>query len=107
MIFYSVVKYGYCIDLSGLEKTVNHLIFASSLFGNFKRLTYQHRLILVVSFKLFSILIGTTFKGENMLPMGRVFLHVETFCSKLVFDVPSTIFQLNRDGASWVETVLS
>ena len=25
----------------------------------------------------------------------------------LVFYVPSTIFQLNRDGSSWVEPVLS
>ena len=25
----------------------------------------------------------------------------------LILDVPSTIFQLNRDGSSWVEPVLS
>ena len=33
------------------------------------------------------------------------------FCSVCVFDlilyVPSTIFQLNRDGSSWVEPVLA
>ena len=29
------------------------------------------------------------------------------FCFVLILYVPSTIFQLNRDGSSWVEPVLS
>ena len=28
-------------------------------------------------------------------------------CFVLILNVPSTIFQLNRDGSSWVEPVLS
>ena len=34
-------------------------------------------------------------------------VYVCIFLSDLIFYVPSTIFQLNRDGSSWVEPVLS
>ena len=57
--------------------TVKQLICAASRFGDFKRLTYWCSLILTVS-QFYapqkSLLIGTTLKGKNMLPMGSIFL---------------------------------
>ena len=40
---------------------------------------------------------------ENFVPF------IQTFVSlfDLILYVPSTIFQLNRDGSSWIEPVLS
>ena len=48
----------------------------------------------------------------NTRPSGRVFKHLPRepvgFCLfDLILYAPSTIFQLNRDGSSWVEPVLS
>ena len=47
---------------------------------------------------------------EMMMKKSMV-LFIDTADYKVLFDlilyVPSTIFQLNRDGASWVEPVLS
>ena len=40
--------------------------------------------------------------------VGVVVVEVEVVCLfDLILYVPSTIFQLNRDGSSWVEPVLS
>ena len=45
--------------------------------------------------------------------MSRLSVHLDTlfpgqaFLSDLILYIPSTIFQLNRDGSSWVEPVLS
>ena len=45
------------------------------------------------------------------ISLGRPLDIVLKFCLFCLFDlilyVPSTIFQLNRDGSSWVEPVLS
>ena len=38
--------------------------------------------------------------------LGKVLLYCYRLFD-LILDVPSTIFQLNRDGSSWVEPVLS
>ena len=55
--------------------TVNHIIFVSSKFVDFKRMTYWSSLILAVSqfnalLNVFSIFKGTTFKGKNI---GSIF----------------------------------
>ena len=43
---------------------------------------------------------------QGVIKQGLI--HKEFFCLfDLILCVPSTIFQLNRDGSSWVEPVLS
>ena len=45
----------------------------------------------------------------NEIPEERILEHLPSFVClfDLILYVPSTIFQLNRDGSSWVEPVLS
>ena len=48
---------------------------------------------------------------ENLVPFNQTFVCLFDFFVFCLFDlilyVPSTIFQLNRDGSSWIEPVLS
>ena len=65
--------------IKGKSITVNRLIFAASSFGDFKRLAYLRLLILAFSqynalyLKSFSILIGATIKGNNMVHVSILF----------------------------------
>ena len=43
--------------------------------------------------------------GQIMSEIKRNVLHAILF--DLILYIPSTIFQLNRDGSSWVQPVLS
>ena len=52
------------------------------------------------------------YKQENLVIKVRIshcsgILHFVMFLFDLIIYVPSTIFQLNRDGSSWDEPVLS
>ena len=46
--------------------------------------------------------------GDAAFAGGKENINLFLFCLfDLILYVPSTIFQLNRDGSSWVEPVLS
>ena len=57
---------------------------------------------------LFFVLCFTCFRICSLLPFGHLLGMFSLFCLfDLILYVPSTIFQLYRDGSSWVEPVLS
>ena len=62
--------------------TVNHFIFTASKFGDFKRLSYWHSLILTVyhlmPFKVITVSHRGYFKGKNMLYMEHILFFISS-----------------------------
>ena len=81
---------------------VSEYFFITSVFFFFAALDCQ---------KMYLWTINNQISPLNSLPLSQLLCAWQCFLLALLFDlifyVPSTIFQLNRDGSSWVEPVLS
>ena len=96
------------IGLKRVEFTICYckkLNICRSQFGNQKRLTYWCSFnfggfSIKCPLKLFSILVGATIKGKNMLPLGSIFFPLLVAPFKMWFTGPGNRCFLSKVGLS-------